>query len=93
MNQTIEGLKLYSRVLTYTDREYRADFVHGVTICSSADVGILRFGVFHQELSSDKLYEGLHPPGTATDTHELKDTFTHRISVKPRKIRCQIILE
>lgn len=45
------------RVCTYTDRENRADFVHGVTICPSADVGIPRFGVFHCELSCNKLSE------------------------------------
>ena len=62
----------YLEAVTYADREHRAHFVHGVAVCPSTDVWVLRFGVFHTELSGDVLGECLHPPGTAPDTHKLK---------------------
>lgn len=58
--------------LTYTDWQHRADFVHGIAICSGTDVWVVRFGVLQTQFTSNVLNECFHSPWTATNTHELR---------------------
>lgn len=72
---------------TYADREDGADLVHGVAVGSHADVGVLRFGVFHVEFCGYVLNERLHSPGAASNAHKLGEQGEGR-SLIPSECRC-----
>lgn len=70
--------RLFVCCATYTDRQHRADFVHGIAVCPLADISDLISVPRQAQLLVHELGESPHAIGAPANTHKLEGEDTKR---------------